>query len=73
MDRFGDAPEPALRDQVATAIYNEGVRLGQLGRTEEAVGIYDQLVDRFGHEPEPALRELVAIALRMRNEAHDGY
>ncbi len=63
VDRFGDAPEPALREQVAKALNNKGYRLGQLDRSEEAVGVYDQVVDRFGDAPEPALREQVAKAL----------
>jgi hypothetical protein len=29
--RFGDAQEPALREQVARALVNKGVRLGQPG------------------------------------------
>jgi tetratricopeptide (TPR) repeat protein len=61
--RFGQAPEPALRERVAKALVNKGVRLGELGRSEEEIGVYDQVVTRFGQAPEPALREQVAKAL----------
>ena len=61
--RFGEAPEPALREQVANALLNKGVRLGALDRSEEAVAVYDDVVGRFGEAPEPALREQVAEAL----------
>ena len=30
VERFGDATEPALREQVATALFNKAVRLGTL-------------------------------------------
>ena len=60
----GDAPnEPALRQGVARALVNKGFRLGVLGRTEEAVATYDEVVRRFGASDEPALREQVARAL----------
>jgi len=61
--RFGDAPEPAVREQVATALFSKGVTLGQLERPEDAVGVYDEVVARFGDAPEPAVREQVATAL----------
>jgi hypothetical protein len=37
--RFGDAPEPELREQVAKALVNRGVTLGEIG-----VGRYDEAV-----------------------------
>ena len=37
--RFGDATEPALREQVAKALVNKGVTLGELERSEEAVAV----------------------------------
>ena len=61
--RFGEATEPALREQVAKALVYKGITLGQLGRSEEAAGVYGQVVTRFGEAAEPALREQVAKAL----------
>jgi TolA-binding protein len=66
--RFGADPEPALREQVPKALYNKGVTLGQLDRSEEAIAVYDQVVTRFGADPEPALREQVAMAQRAKAE-----
>jgi TolA-binding protein len=64
----GRSSEPALREQVAGALYNKGVTLGQLDRSEEAIAVYDQVVTRFGADPEPALREQVAMAQRAKAE-----
>ena len=61
--RYGDEPEPALREQAASALVNKGFRLGALGRSEEAVAVYDEVIARYGDEPEPALREQAAKAL----------
>src|SRR5215471_5610030 len=61
--RFGEEPEPAVRGQAATALVNQGVRLGQLGRPEEEMEVYDQVVARFGEDTEPAVREKAAMAL----------
>lgn len=56
----------------AGALFNVGVLLGQLGRSEDAIGVYDQVVDRFGDAPEPALREQATMAQRMRAEIGGG-
>jgi tetratricopeptide (TPR) repeat protein len=63
VERFGDAPEAALREQVAQALFNKGNRLGQMNRSEDAIAAYDEVVKRFGDAPEAALREPVAKAL----------
>jgi hypothetical protein len=60
--RFTDAPEPALREQVANALLNKGVRLGALGRSENAVAVYDELLARFTDAPEPTIGQLVEMA-----------
>ena len=61
--RFGEAPEPALREQVATALVYKGVTLGQLNRSEDEITVYDEVVTRFGEASETALREQAAKAL----------
>ena len=48
---------------VAGALVNKGIELGQLGRRDEAVAVYDDVVARFGAASELALRERVARAL----------
>ena len=60
--RFGEAGEPALREQVAKALVNKGVRLGALNRSQEAIAVYEEVVWRFGEAGEPALRATVALA-----------
>ncbi len=61
--RFGEAAEPALREQVAKALFNKGVTQGQAGKPEETIATYDEVVRRFGEAAEPVLREQVAKAL----------
>jgi hypothetical protein len=53
----------AVREKIANALINKGVRLGALNRNEEEIVIYDEVVCRFGHAPQAALREQVARAL----------
>jgi tetratricopeptide (TPR) repeat protein len=61
--RFGDSPEPALREEVAKALVNKGVTLGQLDRSKEAIAVYEEVLARFGDASEPPLREVVANAI----------
>jgi len=61
--RFGDAEEPALRGQIAMALFNKGVYLGKAEKLEDAIAALDEVVRRFGDADEPALREQVAMAL----------
>jgi hypothetical protein len=48
---------------VGIALFNKGVTLGQLDRSEAAVAVYDLIESRYGTDPTPALREIVATAL----------
>ena len=53
----------------AQSIYNRGVALSQLGRHEEAIAAYDQVVAAYSQDPIPALREQVARAMNNRGVA----
>ena len=57
------ATELPLREAVARALVNKGVRLGALDRSAEEVAVYDDLLARFGTATELPLREAVAEAL----------
>ena len=61
--RFGDSDDPALRLRVAEALFNKGLKLGQMQRPQAEVGTYDELARRFGDSDDPALRLRVAKAL----------
>jgi hypothetical protein len=61
--RFGTASAPGLQEQVAVALMNKGITLGQLERSDEAVRVYDEVVTRFGAASAPGLQEQVAKAL----------
>ena len=45
------------------ALVNKAIILGMLERSQEAIGVYDEVVERFGDDPTPPLREQVAKAL----------
>ncbi len=55
--------ESSIDQLAAKAGYNLGVVLGELGRSVEAIGVYEEVVARFADAPEPAIREQVAKAL----------
>jgi len=55
--------DPRLRILVSKALFNKGLALGSLGRSEEAIAVYDEVVSRFGDAEEPELRDPVASAL----------
>src|SRR5205807_9176119 len=59
-------PEPQSEADTATlarALFNKGFTLGQLGRNEQEVGVYEEVVKRFGEATEAALREQEAKEL----------
>ncbi|WP_306603395.1 tetratricopeptide repeat protein [Azonexus sp.] len=47
----------------AQAIFNQAFTLGQMGKTEEEIVLYDQLIDTYADDNTPALREQVAKAM----------
>jgi len=76
-DKFEIAAEHFSRavevtaDQVqqAKALFNKGVALGQMGKNEAEIAVYDEVVRRYGDAPEAALRERVANALLNKSVA----
>ena len=42
-----------MGDHDAGALFAEGVMLGKLGLSEEAVAAYHEVVSRFGDDPAP--------------------
>ena len=64
--KFADAigsPGPPMRERIAKSLFYAGLTLRELGRSEEAVAAYEEVVERFGDATEPELREQVARAL----------
>ena len=61
--RFDSASEVDKQIWQAVALYNEGLTLGRLGRNEEAIAVYDNVITFFGSAPESSLREMVTEAL----------
>jgi TolA-binding protein len=45
------------------ALFNKGVTLRQLDRSNEAIAVYDEVVARFADDPASAVREQAAMAL----------
>ena len=62
-DRLAGSSDGDRRVREAKALVNKGVTLGTLGRSEEEIGVYDDVVARFGGAAELALLEPVARAL----------
>ena len=56
LERFGEDSDTAVRALVATALVNKGVIIGQLGRTDEALDVYGEMVERFGEDSDSAER-----------------
>ncbi|KAF0223305.1 MAG: hypothetical protein FD176_2013 [Rhodospirillaceae bacterium] len=65
LGKVAESPDASAVD-IALALHNTGVVLGEMGRFDEAVAVYDEVVRRFGAASEPAFRELVAEALGNR-------
>ena len=57
------APEPTLREEIAKALLNKGISLSKLGRNDEEIAVYNNVLARFSTGTETALRENVARAL----------
>ncbi len=60
--RAADMPD-APAGVAARDLFNTGVTLGKLGRTDEAIAAYDLVEARYAKDTAPALREQVAMAL----------
>ena len=63
VQRLGSSTEEKGPAWVARALFNKGVTLRQLGRSEDALAVYDDVIGRFGTATELPLREQVAGAL----------
>ena len=53
---YGDSTDPAVRKHVATALFDKGFRLGQMGLFEEGLAVYDELVARYGEATDGGAR-----------------
>jgi tetratricopeptide (TPR) repeat protein len=60
--RYGDDPEPAIREQVAKALMYRSTISAAIGLSEQAVETYSEIITRYGNDTEPAIREQVATA-----------
>jgi tetratricopeptide (TPR) repeat protein len=58
-----DAYRPAVELRINAALFNKGVVLAHLGRAEEAIAVYDDLVGRSGGSRRLGLRENAVRAL----------
>jgi tetratricopeptide (TPR) repeat protein len=53
--RFDADANPAVRLQIATALFNWGHTLAGLGRHDDAVQVFDRLIERYGRDDEADL------------------
>ncbi len=69
--RSGEAEKLAIKEHIASALFNRGVVLGRLERADEELESYTEVVERFGKAKEPVLKEHVAKALFNRGVVLD--
>ena len=60
---LGDSPDPVDRRKIAAMLEAKGKALDELGRSLEAVGVWDEIVQRFATESLDAPPEVVFRAL----------
>ena len=53
--RFDADANPAVRLQIATALFNRGHILADLGRHEDAIQVFDHVIERYGRDDEADL------------------
>lgn len=63
IQRFSNSTETVLQEQVAKALVNKGITLGQLTRAEEEICVYDEVMHRFGNSTETVLQAQMSKAL----------
>lgn len=63
ISRFGNEPDPAIRQMVAQTLYNKGTMFRFAGRTSEAAQAFDEVLVRFGDGPETGVLVMAAMAL----------
>ena len=67
--RFGDHPEPAVREKVCLALRAKAITLFDLERDGEALEVGDDLVARFREDTGPEFEDCVAWTLNNKAEA----
>jgi tetratricopeptide (TPR) repeat protein len=63
---FGTRPPPGAPYVAVGAMLGKAASLVELGRADEALVVYDELVDRHGDDTGPDLRKRVAAALALK-------
>lgn len=58
-----------VKEQDAISIFNKGALLNQLGRFEEAIEVYDELLEKFQHSKEVGVQEQVKKSLVNKGDA----
>ncbi|MBF0348097.1 MAG: hypothetical protein HQL81_10560 [Magnetococcales bacterium] len=59
---YGNADAPIV-EQIARAMFNKGFMLGSIGKSAEAIKVYDDLLQHFAQRNESNIAELVAKAM----------
>jgi tetratricopeptide (TPR) repeat protein len=62
-EETGRCASSATRARAALTLFNKSVALGQQGKIEEAIAVYEEIDRRFGQDAALDMRELVAMAL----------
>ena len=62
IERLNGNTKTSIQELIARALMNKGLRLGELGRREEEVSNYKEVLDRFKNHKEGFIAEMVAIS-----------
>jgi len=64
--KFDGHSELVIQEQVAKAMINKGIRLGQTEQPEEEIATYDALIEKFDGHSKLAIQEQVAKAVALK-------
>ena len=67
--RFRDDPDPAIRREVAQALFRKGEALRQDGRQDQADAAMDAIVARYNDDTDPLLVAVTALAQSRKTSA----
>jgi tetratricopeptide (TPR) repeat protein len=63
LDKYQNNSNETIQEKCANALNNKGVTLGQLGKSEEAIEVFDTLLTKYQDSTHEGIQEQCANAL----------
>lgn len=63
---LSNKPDAQLEERIASALVHEAFTLSDIGRSADAIGVYDEVLERFRTASEPEISDTVSIAIYNR-------